>query len=72
MKFQKQPIVEDTTVNIGGYHHGDQFVICPTCKTKVSLRVSYFDEYAKGGAAQVHYGCLSQKRKDEIEAMEQA
>ncbi len=68
-KEQNQPVVRDTTVNIGGYYHGDRFVICPECKCEVSLRVSYYDSYAKKGPAQVHYDCLSQQRKDEIQAM---
>lgn len=65
-KEQHQPVVRDTTQNIGGYYHGARYVICPVCKQEVSLQVSYYDEYAKGGPAQVHYRCLSDKRLDEI------
>ncbi len=63
---QHQPIVRDTTENIGGYIHGDRFVICPVCKHEASLRVSYYDDYAAGGPAQVHYRCLSDQRLTEI------
>lgn len=62
-----QKVVRDTTVNIGGYWHGDRYVLCAKCKQEVSLRVSYFDPYKRGGS-QVHYNCLSKKRHDEIQA----
>ena len=69
MKVLKQPEVRDTTVNIGGYYHGERFYICPVCKQEVSGNVMYFDPYyRKGLAAQVHYACLSKKRLDEIAA----
>ncbi len=63
---QLQPVVRDDTCWIGGYAHGDRYVVCPVCGEEVGLRMSWYDSYAKGGPAQVHYGCLSQKRRDEI------
>lgn len=64
----KQPIIKDTTVNIGGYIHGSQFVKCPKCKQEVSLTSSYYDPYySYKHTAQVHYSCLSKKRIAEIQ-----
>lgn len=66
-KALNQPIVKDTIKNIGGYYHGDQFVICPKCKKEATLRTVYFDPYySYVHTAQVHYGCLSKKRMAEI------
>jgi len=38
---------------------------CAKCGKPTTTRLAWFDPYCKGGK-QVHYECLSQKRKDEI------
>lgn len=62
-----QPIIRDTSIYFSGkcHSHGEQFVECPVCKQEVSLSISYYDPYLKGGR-QVHKKCLSEERKSEI------
>lgn len=42
-----------------------QYTVCPVCKQKVSLNVSWYDPYI-GNGSQVHFSCLSEERKREI------
>ena len=67
--FTGQKIVRTTKRDpkYGGHDpHGEDFVICPECKTEVSLNISYFDSYRGKNGKQVHYKCLFAKRLAEI------